>query len=133
MASPKDSSRQTPSSRGAPALPPPLDVRVGGDGAPAAPAAIPRALAVALKDEPARGQTRVTAKGQGRVAEQILAVALAHGVKVREDADLAQVLAAIEIDSPIPLEALAAVAEILRYVYLANAGTPPMESTHDRV
>ena len=102
--------------RGQNALPAPTDVRVPAD----APAPVfPRALAVALKDD--LGTTRVTAKGHGKVAEQILEIAFAHGVKVREDADLAQVLAALELDSPIPIEALAAVAEILRHVYLANA------------
>jgi flagellar biosynthesis protein len=42
-------------------------------------------------------------------------------VKVREDADLVEVLSKLEVDSPIPVEAFAAVAEILTYVYQANA------------
>lgn len=74
--------------------------------------------AVAIRDEGAT--QRVTAKGRGAVAEQILAIAFANGVKVRTDADLVEVLSMIDIDSPVPVEALAAVAEILRYVYLAN-------------
>lgn len=78
--------------------------------------------AVALEYE--RGKDvapRVTASGQGLVAEQILAIAFAQGIKVREDADLIEVLSKVEIDSPIPLEAFATVAEILSYVYAANA------------
>ena len=63
---------------------------------------------------------RVTASGRGAVAEQILAVAFERGIKVREDAELAEILSLIEVDSPIPLEAFAAVAEILAYVYQAN-------------
>ena len=39
---------------------------------------------------------------------------------VREDADLAQILAAVELDAEVPIDALAAVAEILSYVYRAN-------------
>ncbi|MCH7861928.1 MAG: hypothetical protein IH998_09615, partial [Proteobacteria bacterium] len=39
---------------------------------------------------------------------------------VREDADLAEILQAMEIDSEIPVAAFAAVAEILAYVYRAN-------------
>jgi len=39
---------------------------------------------------------------------------------VRKDADLAEILDALEIESEIPLEAFAAVAEILTYVYRAN-------------
>ena len=82
----------------------------------------PRAIAVALQDDrETPAAPRITASGKGKVAEQILAIAFANGVKVREDADLAQILSLLEIDSVVPLEALAAVAEILRYVYLANA------------
>ncbi len=84
--------------------------------------------AVAIKhDGAAAAQSRVIAKGRGGVAEQILQLAYASGVKVREDADLVEILEAIEIDSDIPLQALATVAEILSYVYRANAGTNPSE------
>lgn len=81
-----------------------------------------RPLAVALRYEPERADApRVTAKGRGALAEQILRIAFDRGVKVRTDADLAEVLAAVEVDSEIPLEAFAAVAEILSYIYAANA------------
>ena len=50
-------------------------------------------------------------------------IAFAQGIKVREDKDLANLLGAIDIDSEIPIEAFAAVAEILAYVYRAN-GNP---------
>ena len=63
---------------------------------------------------------RVVATGRGAIAEQILAIAFEKGVPVREDSDLAQILAAVELDSEIPIDALAAVAEILSYVYRAN-------------
>ena len=80
-----------------------------------------RQIAVALHYDRANPSLpRVTASGTGGVAAQILTAAFAAGVKVREDADLAEILAAVEIDSEIPLEALAAVAEILSYVYRAN-------------
>jgi flagellar biosynthesis protein len=67
---------------------------------------------------------KVVAGGRGRIAEQILEIAFANGIRVREDADLAQLLSSIDIDSEIPVEAFAAVAEILTYVYQANAGYP---------
>ncbi len=83
-------------------------------------------MAVALDYDPGRDKApRVVAGGRGAVAEQILAIAFASGVKVREDADLAQMLSAIDIDSDIPIEAFAAVAEILAYVYRASGATPP--------
>ncbi len=80
------------------------------------------AKAVALKyDANISDAPNIVASGKGVIAEQILQLAFAHGVKVREDADLAELLSHIDIDSPIPLEAYAAVAEILAYVYTANA------------
>ena len=89
----------------------------------------PRALAVALREAAAGGNPRVTAAGRGALAEQILEIAFARGVKVREDAELAEILAAIEVDSEVPVEALAAVAEILSYVYRANAASAPSAFT----
>lgn len=67
---------------------------------------------------------KVLAGGHGSVAEQILEIAFANGVKVREDADLAELLSSIDLDSEIPPEAFAAVAEILIYVYRANGNWP---------
>ena len=63
---------------------------------------------------------RVVAKGRGALAAQIVALARDHGVAVRRDRDLAALLAALEIDSPIPVAAFAAVAEILAQLYRAN-------------
>jgi flagellar biosynthesis protein len=80
-----------------------------------------RPVAVALRDESRNNRPRIVASGYGEVAERILEIAFASGVKVREDADLAEVLAALELDREIPLEAFTAVAEILSYVYRANA------------
>ena len=78
--------------------------------------------AIAIKYEAGEDEApRITASGQGGVAEQIMQLAFAHGVKVRQDAPLAEILSMLEVDSLIPLEAYAAVAEILSYVYKANA------------
>lgn len=85
------------------------------------PAPARRQVAVALRHE--RGDPslpRIVASGHGAVAEQILELAFAHGVKVRTDADLAEILAAVDVESEIPIEAIAAVAEILAHVYRAN-------------
>ena len=90
-----------------------------------------RQVAVAIQNRPGdpRGQgraaPRVVASGRGALAEQILRIAFDRGVKVRNDADLAEILATIEVESEIPLEALAAVAEILSYVYRTQAQAAP--------
>ena len=82
----------------------------------------PRARAIALsREQDANANPKVVAKGHGKVAEQILEIAFERGVKVRSDADLAEVLQAVELDSEVPLVALAAVAEILTYVYRTAA------------
>lgn len=81
-----------------------------------------RDVAVAIQGDGHRpaSPARIVASGRGAVARQIVELAFANGVKVREDADLAEVLALIDVDSPIPVEVMAAVTEILTYVYRAN-------------
>ena len=80
----------------------------------------PVPIAVALKHEPG-DLPKVVASGRGALAEKILEIAFAAGIKVREDADLAQLLAAVEANCPIPIACFEAVAEILNYLYAANA------------
>ena len=88
--------------------------------------------AAALIDESQAGNLpRVVASGKGTFAEQILEIAWTNDIKVREDADLAEVLTAIDVESEIPIEAFAAVAEILSYVYKANAGLIEIEDAEN--
>lgn len=95
-------------------------------------------IAVALNQKPKAGtdgaqphspsSPRVVATGRGSVAEQILEIAFAKGIPVREDPDLVELLSAVELESEIPVDAIAAVAEILSYIYRAN-GNAQDEST----
>lgn len=97
-----------------------------GEAERAAPQRPRRPVAVALEYDPATdGAPKVVATGKGFVAQQILDFAFAHGIKVRTDPDLAEVLAAVELDTIIPVEAFMAVAEILAYVYRANGQSLP--------
>ena len=81
----------------------------------------PTPTAVALQYDRQQDKVpRVVASGRGAIAERILELAFAHGVKVREDADLAEILMAVDVGQQIPLAAFAAVAEILFYIYRAN-------------
>lgn len=83
-------------------------------------------VAVALKyDRKADPAPRVVAKGDGELAAKILELAREHGVAIREDKDLAQLLAAVELETEIPVEAFVAVAEILSYVYRTRNPGPP--------
>lgn len=87
------------------------------------------ATAVAITAGDSKGEApRITAAGRGKIAEQILQLAFANGIKVREDAPLAEMLTKIELDSPIPSEAFLAVAEVLSYVYKANGEPNPFDA-----
>lgn len=86
-------------------------------------------IAVALKYEHKVDDVPlVSAAGRGKIAEKILQIAQENGIHVREDSTLAEILAAIELDSPIPSEAFMAVAEILSYVYQANGTLKPFDA-----
>lgn len=82
-----------------------------------------RIVAVAIRggENTTDSTPKVIASGRGKLAEQILEMAFAEGIKVREDADLAELLAKLDLDTPIPSEAIITVAEILTRVYEANA------------
>lgn len=85
--------------------------------------------AVALKDNKGKKDIPyITAAGRGKIAEKIIQLAHDNDIKIREDSDLAEMLAKIELDSPIPSEAFVAVAEILSYIYKANGQPNPFDA-----
>ncbi len=88
-----------------------------------------RRVAVAIAETGGRegDLPNVTAAGRGVLADQIIQLAFDHGVRVREDGPLAQMLATVELDTPIPSEAFIAVSEILSYVYKANTAPNPFD------
>ena len=63
----------------------------------------------------------VLAKGAGEIAQKIIKIAEENGIEIRKDADLLQILKAVDINEEIPVEAFAAVAEIISYIYQKNA------------
>lgn len=76
-----------------------------------------RALAVALEYQVGtRDAPRITAKGQGAVAERIIALAREHDIVVEANPMLAQALSGVELDDTIPLELFEAVAEVIGFV-----------------
>ena len=62
---------------------------------------------------------KIVATGRGALAEQIIHLAKANGIEIREDSDLAEILEAMEVESNIPIEAYGAIAEILSYIYMS--------------
>lgn len=86
-------------------------------------------VAVAIEDARSADELpKVTAAGRGKIAEQILQLAFENDIRVREDSALAEILASVELDSPVPTEAFMAVAEILSYVYRANGQPNPFDA-----
>lgn len=77
--------------------------------------------AVALKYIPGQSEAPVVvAKGQGAIADLILAKAKENGVAVQEDAALVEVLSKLDLDQQIPSELYQLVAEILSFVYQSD-------------
>ena len=78
-------------------------------------------VAAAIRYDAARDDApRLTAKGQGHVAERIIELARQHDIPVRSDKALVQILSQLDIDRHIPPDLYKAVAEILAFVYSAN-------------
>ena len=80
-----------------------------------------RRIAAALGyDTDADDAPRLLAKGQGELADRIIALAKQHDIPIREDRDLVAVLAKLDLDREIPPELYRVVAELLAFVYKAN-------------
>lgn len=80
-----------------------------------------RKRAVALRYDEAQEQApRVVATGGGYLAERIIEIAEENGVHIQEDPDLVALLAKLDLDTEIPGDLFAAVAEVLAFVYRLN-------------
>ncbi|MGH8597087.1 MAG: EscU/YscU/HrcU family type III secretion system export apparatus switch protein [Gammaproteobacteria bacterium] len=63
------------------------------------------------------GAPRVTARGRGDLASRILALAAKHGVPLREDPLLVEVLSRNDIGREIPPPLFTAIAEVIAFAY----------------
>lgn len=80
-----------------------------------------RRIAAALGYDPNKADApKLVAKGQGELAERIIALAKEHDIPIREDRDLITVLAKLDLDQEIPPELYRTIAELLAFVYRAN-------------
>ncbi len=80
-----------------------------------------RAIAISYDQ---REAPRVSAKGTGAVAQEILRIAEEHEIPINEDPALVEVLSGVPLGEHIPEALFIAVAEILAYVYYV-AGREP--------
>ncbi len=80
-------------------------------------------LAVALQYD-GESAPKVTAKGAGDIAEQILAIAREHDVPLQDNPELVKVLSKIELGEQIPEALYLAVAEVIAFAYMLKGKVP---------
>ena len=73
---------------------------------------------------------KVTAKGQGWVAEKIIAMALEQNIPIKNDRDLVELLEKIDVGKEIPASLYKVVAELLAWVYQLNNEYPENKNIH---
>ena len=77
--------------------------------------------AVALRYIPTLDRApKVTAKGSGLLAQKIIELAREHGIPLKEDPVLIQILSQLDFYQEIPPSIYIVVAEILAFVYSVN-------------
>ena len=64
---------------------------------------------------------KVTARGEGLIAERIIDLARENQVPIKEDPDLVQILSQVDINKEIPPSVYKVVAELLAFVYKLNS------------
>ncbi len=80
-----------------------------------------RQKVVALKYEADKqAAPRILAKGQGAVADKILAMAKEKGIPLYQDPELVEILAKLDVGLEIQPELYQAVAEVLIFIYKVN-------------
>ncbi len=72
----------------------------------------------------ANSAPKVTAKGQGWVAEKIIAMAEEQNIPIKKDKDLMELLEKIDVGQEIPEALYKIVAELLAWVYTLNTEYP---------
>lgn len=83
--------------------------------------------AVALKYQTDKDPApKVSAKGEGLVAERIIALAKENKIPIKEDPDLVQILSHVDLNKEIPPSVYKVVAELLAFVYKLNRQYQPI-------
>jgi flagellar biosynthesis protein len=91
-----------------------------------------KARAVALSYAAGSGAPRVTAKGRGELAGEIIRRAREAGVFVHESRELVGVLMQVELDRHIPPALYLAIAELLAWVHRVERGIEQERSARIR-
>ena len=74
--------------------------------------------AVALNYEMGKDNApKITAKGKGETAKNIIKIAKENNIPIEKDEDLVELLSQIDVDKEIPTSMYRAVAEIFSFIY----------------
>ena len=88
-------------------------------------------LAISLKYSGGSNHApKVTAKGQGWVAEKIIAMAEQQNIPIKKDKDLVALLEKVDVGREIPESLYKLVAELLAWVYQLNNEYPKNRKTN---
>ena len=74
------------------------------------------------------GAPRVTAKGRGYLADDIIALAAQHNVPLRQEPALVDLLIRVDLNAQIPPSLYVAVAEVIAFAYSIAGKIPPHRS-----
>lgn len=81
---------------------------------------IKKAVALGYKEE-LHNAPKVLATGKGETATKMISLAKEHGVPIKEDEDLVEILSKLDLGDEIPQNMYKAVAEVFAFVYqMAN-------------
>ncbi|MDX2331174.1 FlhB-like flagellar biosynthesis protein [Campylobacter hepaticus] len=84
---------------------------------------VKKAVALAYQKEK-HTAPKVLASGKGESAAKIIALAKEHGVPIKEDEDLIEILSKLDLGDEIPSNMYKAVAEIFAFIYQMANKTP---------
>lgn len=80
--------------------------------------------AAALRyDREKENAPRMIAKGEGKVADNIIKVAELHNLPIKKDEDLIELLSKVELDKEVPEALYKVVAELFSFVYKVTKKT----------
>jgi flagellar biosynthesis protein len=80
-------------------------------------------LAIALNYD-GKSAPRITAKGEGLIAEQIIELAKEHDIPMHTDVAMVKILSRLSLGDEIPRELYLAVAEVIAFVYMLSGKQP---------
>lgn len=77
-----------------------------------------REKVVSLKyNKESNSAPKVTAKGEGYTAQNIIKIAKLHNIPIKKDVNLVEMLSKLELDREVPPEMYKAIAEVFSYIY----------------